>query len=145
MLVQYFLTAAVYDVFITNSFMTVSSHQARENCQIWQPKCPNHFARGLRSLIAQTLGVGWCCCYQVAAGGLERRLGQHNFVELKSKCRLCQTLSGFDATKQMNPTQILSSWLMTLFHPKCWPALMVASSRHLHCPNINKMINTPQQ
>ena len=64
-LVQYFLTAAVYDVFITNSFMAVSSHQARENCQIWQPKCPNHFARGLWSLIAQTLGVGWCCCYQV--------------------------------------------------------------------------------
>ena len=82
-LVQYFLTAAVYDVFITNSFMAVSSHQARENCQIWQPKCPNHFARGLWSLIAQTLGVG--VAVTKLLGGLERWLGQHNFVKLKSK------------------------------------------------------------
>ena len=41
-----FLTAWLYDVLITNSFIGCHQNLGGKNCQIWQPKCPNNSAGG---------------------------------------------------------------------------------------------------
>lgn len=55
-----FLTAGLYDVLITNSFIGCHQNLDGKNCQIWQPKCPNNSARG-KDLDCPNIRGSWCC------------------------------------------------------------------------------------
>ena len=93
-----FLTAGLYDVLITNSFIGCHQILGGKNCQIWQPKCPNNSARG-KDLDCPNIRGSWCCS--------ERSL------ELAWKASLlCH-----DINKMINrriASTILSQWLCVL-------------------------------
>ena len=55
-----FLTAWLYDVLITNSFIGCHQNLGGKNCQIWQPKCPNNSAGGL-DLDCPNIRDSWFC------------------------------------------------------------------------------------
>ena len=55
-----FLTAGLYDVLITNSFIGCHQSLDGKNCQIWQPKCPNNSAGG-KDLDCPNIRGSLCC------------------------------------------------------------------------------------